>query len=106
MTNARLKPPRFPPSYFANLGKPMCSRWGKSELENIALAYVRALAKAGDRWKKLSRKRVLELLSDDELLFVGGILEDDFYEPWFNTIADRVRSASGAFSVGGSWRQE
>jgi len=47
----------YPPSYFANRGQPCCSRWGKSEIEWIALAYVQALANDGDTWKKLSRKR-------------------------------------------------
>lgn len=91
-----------PPSYFANLGSPNCSMWGKAEIEWLALAYVQALAANGDTWKKLSRKEVLQLLSDDQAWGrVQSILtlDIDRYIEWFEIVSEQLTSAQGAQEV-------
>lgn len=95
----------YPPSYFANLGQPMCSRWGKSEVECIALAYVQALAADGDTWKKLSRKQTYELLTDEQRQRIHGMLtfKDDLYERWFDAVSEQLTDSAGAFGVRGFW---
>lgn len=93
----------FKPSDFANLGKPSCSIWGKSELETIALAYVDALKNDGDTWKKLSRERTLELLTDEEQQYPRRLLRDDYYQRWFEIISDQIVDSDGALAVGGFW---
>lgn len=99
-----------PPSYFAGCGRPLCSIWGKTEIECIALAYVQALAKGGDTWRRLTREQVYELLSDDLAKdhYVGSFLTSDFdvYKRWFESVADQVTDSDGAFGVGGlCWRR-
>lgn len=93
----------FRPSDFARLGSPSCSRWGKSEIEWLALAYVQALANDGDTWKKLSRERVLEVLTDEQKRFVGSMLHDDYYQRWFSGVSDLIIDSDGALAVGGFW---
>ena len=95
----------FPPSRFASLGQPCCSRWGKSEIEWIALAYVQALANDGDTWKRLSRERTYELLTDEQKQHVYGMLTDDFepYTHWFDAVADQITDSDGALGVRGFW---
>jgi hypothetical protein len=95
------------PSAFVNMGQPMCFRWGKSEIEWLALAYVQVLAKDGDTWKKLSRERVYELLSDKEKRFVHDMLTSDFdvYQHWFESVSNQITDAAGAFGVGGFWNE-
>lgn len=97
----------IPPSAFAAMGQPSCSRWGKSEIEWLALAYVQALAKDGDTWKKLSREQVYNLLSDDERRYVHGMLTMDFpaYQYWFDAVRDQITDARGAFGVRGFWNE-
>lgn len=95
-----------PPSYFASLGQPCCSRWGKTEIEFIALAYVQALANGGDTWRKLSKRETHELLTPDQQHRAHPFLTSDFgvYEHWFNLVRDQIKSSAGAFGVGGFWR--
>jgi hypothetical protein len=95
----------IPPSAFVKMGSPCCSRWGKSEIEWLALAYVQALAADGDTWKKLSRERVYELLSDDQKRKVYGLVTRDYYKPWFEMVSDQISDADGAFGVGGFWNE-
>jgi hypothetical protein len=95
----------FPPSYFAKRGQPCCSRWGKSELEWLALAYVRALANDGDTWKKLSREQTSSLLTDEQKRVTYGLLTHDFYQHWFESVRDQITDAEGAFGVGGFWQR-
>lgn len=95
----------FKPSDFAALGQPCCSRWGKSEIEWIALAYVRALAKDGDEWKRLTREQVLALLSDDEKRVVRHFLTDGHYNHWFESVRDQITDADGALGVRGFWNE-
>jgi hypothetical protein len=96
----------LPPSYFANLGQPCCSRWGKSEIEWIALAYVQALASDGDTWKKLTKKQTYELLSDDQKARTHGLLtfDDELYDHWFALVSNQITDSDGARGVGGFWR--
>lgn len=96
--------PTMAPSVFATMGQPCGSRWAKSEIEWLALAYVQALAKDGDMWKRLSRERVYELLSDDQRRYVHGMLtlEHDIYRWWFKIVSDQLVSAAGALD--GVWR--
>lgn len=94
---------KFPPSYFASRGQPCCSRWGKSEIEWLALAYVQALAAGGDTWKKLSRKEVRDLLTDEQRRPVHFLLKDDYYERWFDMVSNQICDADGAFDVRGFW---
>jgi hypothetical protein len=96
---------QFPPSYFAGLGQPCCSRWGKSEIEWLALAYVQALAAGGDTWKKLSKEQVRALLSLDQQQPVRFMLKDDYYQRWFDMVSDQISDAEGAFGVRGFWRR-
>ncbi len=99
------------PSDFAAMGQPSCSCWGKSELEWIALAYVRALANDGDTWKRLSRREVWERLTEEQKAEVGlwavlrsdVELDMDLYGHWFDSVANRITGADGAWSVGGFW---
>lgn len=95
----------IPPSAFAKMGSPSCSCWGKSEIEWMALAYVQALANDGDAWKKLSREQTYNLLSDEQKNAVHGMLTDDYYQYWFDSVSDRLTDADGAFGVGGFWNE-
>lgn len=97
----------IPPSHFVAMGQPNCSRWGKSEIEWLALAYVQALAKDGDTWKKLSRKQVYDLLTDEERQYVHNMLTMDFpaYQHWFDAVSDQITDAAGAFGVRGFWNE-
>lgn len=95
----------YPPSYFASLGQPCCSRWRKSEIEWIALAYVQALANDGDTWKKLTREQTSALLTDAQKRSVHGLLDDDFYRGWFDMVSNQIADADGAFRVRGFWRK-
>lgn len=95
----------IPPSAFARMGQPCCSRWGKSEIEWIALAYVQALANDGDTWKGLSREQTFNLLSDEQKRHTHGMLEDDFYDDWFQAVSKQITDASGAWGVGGFWNE-
>lgn len=94
-----------PPSYFASLGNPSCSRWGKSEIEWIARAYVQALANDGDIWKRLTREQVCGLLTDEQMGSAYGLLKSDFYQHWFDAVSNQITDAEGAFGVGGFWRR-
>lgn len=94
---------QFPPSYFANIGNPSCSIWGKSEIEWIALAYVRALANDGDTWKKITREQAYNLLSDEQKKDVYGFLSFDHYQDWFDMVSEQLSDAEGAFGVRGFW---
>lgn len=96
---------QVPPSYFANLGQPCCSRWRKSEIEWLALAYVRALAADGDTWKKLSREEVRKLLTDEQRQVVHFFLKDDYYQRWFDMVSEQLSDAEGAFGVRGFWNR-
>jgi hypothetical protein len=95
----------IPPSYFANLGQPCCSKWGKSEIERIALAYVQALANDGDTWKKLTREQTNQLLTEEQKRHVHGMLEIDIdtYRWWFKLVSDQIVDSEGAFGVRGFW---
>jgi hypothetical protein len=102
---------QFKPSDFANLGQPCYSMWGKSEIEWLALAYVRALAAGGDTWRKLSREEMLDLLTDEQKqrgsvhCSVHLMLKDDHYKQWFDMVSDQISDADGAFGVGGVWNK-
>jgi hypothetical protein len=85
-----------PPSYFAALGQPCCSCWGKSENEWIAEAYVRALAKDGDVWKRLTREQVFALLTPDEMGSAYQLLKFDWHQGYFDMVADTLVDADGA----------
>ena len=91
------------PSFFAKAGHPSCSRWGKTEIEVIALAYVQALANNGDKWDRLTRQQVLDLLTKDQAMRAGSLLTHDYYQRWFDMVADQITDADGAFGVGGFW---
>ncbi len=94
-----------PPSFFASLGQPCCSRWGKSEIERLALAYVQALANAGDTWKKLTREQGHELLTDEQRQYVRNTLtfDNERYVNWFEAVSDQLSDSDGAFEVRGFW---
>lgn len=105
MSNKADEDQSLPPSHFAGLGQPCCSRWGKSEIEWIALAYVQALANDGDTWKKLSREQTYKLLTDEQKRHVHGMLTDD-YEPlahWFEAVSGQITDSDGARGVRGFW---
>lgn len=105
MSEVSSKEKSFRPSDFVNLGMPCCSRWGKSEIEWLALAYVQALAAGGDTWRKLSREEVRELLTDEQRRRVHFLLKDDFYQGWFDMVSDQISDAEGAFGVRGFWHK-
>lgn len=96
----------FPPSYFARLGNPSMSRWGKSEIEWIALAYVQALANDGDTWKELTREEVCHRLTSEQLSQVHGLLNYDYYQGWFDIVRKQIANSNGAFGVGGFWSRK
>lgn len=85
-----------PPSYFAALGSPCCSCWGKAELEWIALAYVQALANDGDVWKKLTREQTYSLLTDEQQDATHRMLNDAYYQNWFDMVSDTLIDSAGA----------
>lgn len=95
----------FPPSFFANIGKPCCSIWGKSEIESIALAYVQALANDGDTWKKLTREQTFALLTDEQRQWVRTLLKHDWYQGWYDAVSNQITDADGAFGVRGFWHR-
>lgn len=97
----------FKPSDFANLGSPSCSRWGKSEIEWIALAYVQALANDGDEWKRLTREQTYALLTDEQKRHTHGMLrfDDEIDKRRFKAVADQITNAEGALGVGGFWNE-
>src|SRR3972149_3572303 len=93
------------PSHFVKLGQPCCSRWGKSEIEWIALAYVQALAADGDTWKRLSREQTYALLNDEQKTRMHGMLTYDGYKHWFDSVADQITDAEGALGIRGFWNE-
>jgi hypothetical protein len=96
----------YKPSDFARLGSPSCSRWGKSEFEWIALAYVQALANDGDEWKTLSREQVCSLLTLEQLSrCYEPQLTDDYYKDRFDIVAEQITDSDGALGVGGFWNE-
>lgn len=95
----------LPPSYFASLGEPCCSRWGKSEIEWIALAYVQALANDGDTWKTLTREQTYALLTDEQKRRTHSQLTYDGYQYRFDAVAAQITDSDGALGVGGFWRR-
>lgn len=95
-----------PPSYFAKIGTPSCSKWGKSEIEWIALAYVQALANDGDTWKRLTREQTRKLLTDEQIRPVRGLLTDDYFAHWFELVSNQITDSESAFGVGGFWGKD
>jgi hypothetical protein len=95
----------YKPSDFVKLGHPSCSRWGKCEIESMAEAYVKALAADGDVWKRLARQRVCELLGDSITSFERSLLADDYYDHWFEMVADQITDSDGALGVRGFWSE-
>lgn len=95
------------PSDFAAMGCPCCSCWGKTETECVALAYVQALAATGDTWRRLTREEVAAALTPEQLRSAyAPHFTEDFYLPRFNSVADRIDSEAGAWSVGGFWNRQ
>src|SRR5687768_8363931 len=97
----------YKPSDFANLGQPCCSRWGKSEIEWIALAYVQALANDGDEWKPLTRERTYALLTPEQKRATGGMFryDDETDKYWFELVAEQITDSDGALGVRGFWNE-
>lgn len=95
----------YKPSDFARLGQPCCSRWGKCEIEELALAYMKALAADGDEWKPLSKKRVRELLPGDEQGFARFFLADGEYDNWFAAVRRQLADSDSALGVRGFWNE-
>lgn len=95
----------YKPSEFAALGSPSCSIWGKSEIEWIALAYVQALSNLGDTWQPLTRSQAYEALTEEQKRETHGMLQDDYYQCWFDGVARRIDSPHGALSVRGFWNE-
>ena len=95
----------YKPSDFARLGQPMCSCWGKSEIEWLALAYAQALAAGGDTWRKLSREEVSALITDEQRRLVHFSLKDDRYKRWFDMVSEQLSSSDGALGVRGFWNE-
>jgi hypothetical protein len=97
----------FKPSDFARLGNPSCSRWGKSEIEWIALAYVQALANDGDTWKRLTREQAYELLTDEQKRRTCGMLshDDEKDKYWFDLVSNQITDSDGALGVRGFWNK-
>lgn len=94
---------QYKPSDFAKLGSPSCSRWGKSEIEWIALAYVQALANDGDTWRTLTRDQVKSRLTADQSRQVHGLLDNEYYQRWFDAVSDQITDSDGALGVRGFW---
>lgn len=99
---------QYPPSYFANLGQPMCSRWSKSEPEWLALAYVQALAADGDTWKTLTRDQVFDLLTVEQRRTVHYALRsnDAIDISRFERVRNFITDSNAAFAVGGFWSKQ
>ena len=96
------------PQDFASMGLPCSSCWGKVELEWIALAYVSALAAAGNEWRTLGRKQVYPLLCAElqERVYTYFHMDFEPYQRWFEVVRRKIGSAQGAADVGGFWRSK
>jgi len=93
-----------PPSYFAALGVPRCSRWGNLERELIAWMYVRALANSGDVWRRLTRSEVRYLLGRDQRGDVRYLRDGiEILEVMFADVDKALSASDVAASVGGMW---
>lgn len=94
-----------PPSHFAAMGVPHCSRWGKLQLELIALMYVQALANSGDTWRRLTRADVRNLLTDEQKRMGDDryLRDTELYVKWFKLVDDALSQSDIATSVGGFW---
>lgn len=93
-----------PPSYFAALGVPHCSRWGNLERELIAWMYVQALANSGDVWRRLTRSEVRNLLASDQRGDVRYLRDEiEILEVMFADVDATMAATDVAASVGGMW---
>lgn len=88
------------PSDFAALGNPNCSCFRKSEMEWMALDYVKALVLAGDEWNiRLSPKELVTLLKGD-CNVVARLLAKGKCDPYmWDRVGDKLRSLDGAKEV-------
>ena len=99
------------PSWFAAQGVPVCSKWGKTEIEYLAWAYVAAQARDGDTWHEITPEKAYELLTEDERRIVGGFTWEGtlhhVYLDWWAAIGRQLRDTDGAFEVAGlAWTQQ
>lgn len=93
-----------PPSYFAALGVPRCSRWCNLERELVALMYVQALANGGDVWRRLTRSEVRDLLGRDQRGDVRYLRDGiEILEVMFADVDKALSASDVAASVGGCW---
>lgn len=83
--------------------------WGKTEIECLAWAYVTGLARAGgDSWEaEITPKEAWEVIADSEkgwmheIRNLAGDRPYERYVEWWDMIANQLKSAEGAFEVGG-----
>ena len=60
------------------------------------MAYVLALAKDGDVWKRLTRERVFGLLTPEEIGPAYALLKFHYCQFWFDMVADTLIDSAGA----------
>jgi hypothetical protein len=87
--------------------------WQKVEIEELAWAYVTAMARDGDTWHPVSDTRAAELLTPEEhqgLIMRLPLTDNPRYRAWWKMIAAQLKDADGAFNVGGlawnRWRHD
>lgn len=104
-TGRRLSLEERPPSYFASLGQPCCSRLRKTEAECMALGYVQALAASGNTWRRLTRQEVYDLLTPTQRSD-AYVRHDDLFDALFARVADVLAApADVSEAIGGFWSQ-
>jgi len=95
------------PSWFAAQGRPSCSKYGKVEIENLALAYVIGLSRLGDIWRRISPSECWDVLNSEEkerfrdLSRLVGSRSFGRIENWWEMLQDQLKDAEGAFDMGG-----
>ena len=88
------------PSDFAALGFPNLSCFNKSELERLALEYVRALSVSGDCWDvRLSPKEVIDSLNGDCGSYLRVLARRQGNPRRWDVVTRKLTSADGAKEV-------
>ena len=78
------------PSFFVAKGLPLCSVWGKSEVQFLALKYVTVLAETGDKWRELDFCDIKGLRSWEKI--------------FFDAVKERCSTIEGVLTIKGFWR--
>ena len=81
---------KLKPSFFVAKGIPLCSIWGKSEVEFLAFEYVKTLAETGDEWRELDFCDINDARSWEKI--------------FFDAVKERCSTLEGVLTIKGYWR--